>query len=63
MDYLMDERNKEKQKNYIDARNDFIQAMRSISKLDQEQKRQLFAEFANAETVRAAYNVLRQYFG
>lgn len=63
MNNLMDEWNKERQKNYTDARNDFIKAMHSISKLDQDQKRQLFAEFANAEAVLAFYNALRQYFG
>ena len=63
MDYMMYDPNTQKQKNYDDARKDLIQAMNSISKLDDYQKRQLISEFANASVILNIYSMLQQRFG
>lgn len=63
MDYMMYDPNTQRQKNYDDARKDLIQAMNSISKLDDYQKRQLISEFANAGAILNFYSMLQQRFG
>ena len=63
MDYTMYDPNTQRQKNYDDARKDLIQAMNSISKLDDYQKRQLISEFANAGVILNIYSMLQQRFG
>lgn len=63
MPYTFYPQDQERQKNYDDAKKDLIQAMNSISKLDDYQKRQLISEFANAGAILNLYSMLQQRFG
>ena len=63
MTYTFFQPDQDRQKNYDDAKKDLIQAMNSISKLDDYQKRQLISEFANAGAVLNFYSLLQQRFG
>lgn len=63
MFYMTNDLYYEKQKNYEDAKKDLLQAMNSISKLDDYQKRQLISEFANAGAILNFYSMLQQRFG
>lgn len=63
MTYTFFQPDQDRQKNYDDAKKDLIQAMNSISKLDDYQKRQLISEFANAGAVLNVYSLLQQRFG
>ncbi len=53
----------ETEKKYSDARSDIIKALKSVSELEDWQKRQLANELLGVETVVAMYNMMRQYFG
>lgn len=53
----------EAEKKYFDAKSDVLKAFKSVSELDEWQKRQLANELLGVETVAAMYNMMRQYFG
>ena len=63
MAYTFFQQEQDRQKNYDDAKKDLLQAMNSISKLDDYQKRQLISEFANAGAILNFYSMLQQRFG
>ena len=62
MDYMLYDQNHERKKNYEEAKKDLFQAINSIAKLDDFQKRQLFSEFANAGLLLNMYTMLQQRF-
>ena len=53
----------QRHQNYIDAKNDLIKAMNSVSKLDLAQRNQLASEIISAEAAFSVYSMLRQFFG
>ncbi len=62
MNPTYEELNRQKQKDYDDAKKDLLQVLNSFSRLDDTQKHQLISEFIGAERIMALYTIMRRYF-